>query len=80
MNNYRPLHVIAKEIRANWPKVNYAAVPYLNAMADLSKITDNYFDDSGQSVVAYFLANANSWRGEQAKAIKAELNTMLKGK
>ena len=71
--NARPLSVIAREIRADWAKVNYAAKPYLDAMAQLNSIDDNYYADSGKSVVLYFLANATSWRGEKAKAIKAEL-------
>jgi len=28
----RPLHAIARDIRADWKPVNYAAVPYLDAM------------------------------------------------
>ena len=71
--NARPLSVIAREIRADWAKVNYAAKPYLDAMAQLNSIDDNYYADSAKSVVLYFLANATSWRGEKAKAIKAEL-------
>lgn len=73
----RPLSVIARDIRAHWPKVNYAAVPYLDAMSELDSIKDNYYADSGESVVLYFLANANSWRGEDARRIKAELKSML---
>ena len=74
----RPIHVIAREIRRDWSKVNYAAEPYLAAMSYLDSISDNYFLDSGSSVVAYFLANARSWHGEVAKSIKKELNGMLK--
>jgi hypothetical protein len=36
-----------------------------------------YICDDWQSVVSYFLANAGTWRGERAKAIKAELNRRL---
>ncbi len=73
----RPLHEIAREIRRDWgAKVNYAAKPYLEAMSCLDSIRDNYYDDSAQSVVAYFLANASTWRGETAKRIKAELKAM----
>ena len=71
--NHRPLYAIAREIRADWKRVNYAAVPYLQAMADLSSIDDNYGMDNAKSIVVYFLANAGTWRGEKAKAIKAEL-------
>lgn len=69
----RSLSVISREIRADWIKVNYAAKPYLDAMSQLDSIDDKYGFDSGKSVVMYFLANAGSWRGEKAKAIKAEL-------
>jgi hypothetical protein len=72
----RPLYVIAQDIRANWPKVNYAAVPYLDAMATLETIEQNYYFDSGRSVVLYFLANAGSWRGDVAREIKKELKAM----
>jgi hypothetical protein len=74
----RSLAQIAAEIRKDWgSKVNYAAKPYLAAMADLDKITDEYGCDSGKSIVVYFLGNANSWRGETARRIKAELKGML---
>ena len=73
----RPISTIAKDIRAHWPKVNYAAEPYLNAMYSLNSIDDMYIYDSGKSVVRYFLSNATTWRGEDAKRIKAELKAML---
>ena len=73
----RPLHQIAREIRKDWTNVNYAAVPYLGAMSDLTDITDAYHLDTGRSVVMYFLANARTWRGTKAKEIKAELKAML---
>lgn len=74
----RTLHEIAREIRKDWTKVNYAAKPYLDAMASLDSIEDKYHYDSGKSVVLYFLSNASSWRGENAKRIKAELRSMTK--
>ena len=73
----RPIYEIARDIRTNWPKVNYAAAPYLAAMRDLNVITDKSVWDTGASVVRYFLANASSWRGPEAKRIKAELKAML---
>lgn len=76
----RSLSVIARDIKRNWPKVNYAAVPYLDAMFDLDKITDMYMSDSAKSIVLYFLGNASTWRGPAAKRIKTELNSLLKGK
>ena len=74
----RTIYQIASEIENSWTNVNYAARPYLDAMHELGSINDNYMFDSGRSVVLYFLANANSWRGDKAKAIKAELKAMMK--
>ena len=73
----RKLSEIAKEIRTDWKKLNYAAEPYLDAMGTLGSIDDNYLLDSGKSVVLYFLSNAGSWRGEVAKRIKKELRSLL---
>jgi hypothetical protein len=69
----RPLYEIAREIRKTWPKVWFGAVPYLQAMGTLTSINDNYGLDSGKSVVLYFLANAQTWRGADARRIKKEL-------
>lgn len=74
----RPIYEIAGEIKADWKKVNYAAVPYLQAMFSLNAITDNYILDSGKSVVLYFLSNARTWKGETAKRVKAELKGLCK--
>jgi hypothetical protein len=74
----RPLYEIAADVRANWPNVDYAAVPYLNAMNSLDSIYENFGMDSADSVVRYFLSNATSWRGDDARRIKAELKGMLK--
>jgi hypothetical protein len=75
---HRPLYQIASEIRKDWTKVYFGAVPYLDAMASLNSITDNYIYDSGKSVVLYFLANAQTWKGETARRIKKELNQLCK--
>lgn len=73
----RSLSTIASEIRRDWgSKVNFAAKPYLSAMAGLDSITDSYGYDDARSIVRYFLSNAGSWRGDNAKRIKAELKAM----
>lgn len=72
----RKLYEIAAEIRKDWVKPNFAAVPYLEAMASLQDIGDKYGADSGRSIVAYFLANAGQWRGEVAKRVKLELKAI----
>ena len=74
----RPIWSIALDIRKDWKKVYFGAVPYLDAMGSLDKITDSYFYDSAESVVLYFLSNASTWKGDTARRIKAELNTLLK--
>ena len=70
---YRPIYTIAKEIRKTWPKVYFGAVPYLDAMQTLFTKDDAYGLDSGKEIVLRFLCNASTWRGEDAKRIKAEL-------
>lgn len=74
----RKLNVIANEIKTDWKKVNFGAVPYLQAMQTLSNVNDKYGLDTGKSIILYFLSNASSWRGETAKRIKLELNKMIK--
>jgi len=73
-----PVYVIARYIRRSWVSVNYAAEPYLAAMATLEDVDSTYGYDSGKSIVAYFLANASSWRGDTARAVKAELRRRIK--
>lgn len=75
---YRKLSVIAREIKRLWNPVYFGAVPYLDAMLSLESISDNYGLDSAESIVLYFLANAGTWRGEDARRIKAELKSILK--
>ena len=74
----RSISQIASEIANDWKPVNYAAKPYLQAMYQLDDINDKYGMDSARSIIAYFLSNAAQWKGEKAKAIKLELNKMIK--
>ena len=75
----RSLSTIANDIRKDWTKPNFAAKPYLDAMETLNTIRDTYYYDNASDIVRYFLSNATSWKGETARAIKAELKSMLKG-
>lgn len=72
------LHAMSLIIRRHWPKPYFGAIPYIDAMGSLSSIRDNYYADSGHYIVMYFLANASTWRGEVAKAVKARLIVLLK--
>ena len=74
----RPLHTIAKDIKADWKPVYFAAEPYLDAMSGLSSINDRFGFDSAREIVLRFLSNATTWRGETARTIKAELKSLLK--
>lgn len=75
----RTLRAIAGEIQRDWgDKMYFGAVPYVKAMRSLEKVTDKYGQDDGDDIVAYFLVNARSWRGETARRIKAELKELIK--
>ena len=75
----RPIYEIANEIRQDWwAKVNYGAVPYLNAMRQCTNLDDTYGVESAETQVRYFLSNANTWRGDTARRVKKELKDMLK--
>lgn len=74
----RPIFEIASEIRKDWKKPYFGAVPYLEAMGTITTINEDYYADSAKSVVLYFLANAQTWRGEVARRVKAELKEMVK--
>lgn len=77
----RPISCIAYDISKEWGnKTNYAAKPYLSAMKGLNSISDSYGFDSARSIVLYFLGNASTFRGEEAKSLKAELKQHLNQK
>lgn len=74
----KPLSYIAEIIRVNWNNPSPYAVPYINAMAQLRSINDSYYADSAAGVVMYFLANAQTWRGDTARVVKAHLKKAVK--
>ena len=75
---HRPIHEIAAEIRRDWSKPYFGAVPYLDAMRSLSAMSDRYYDDTARSIIVYFLSNATTWKGDTARRVKAELKAMIK--
>ena len=77
MNDKRQVNTIANEILSIWKKPYFGAIPYLNAMQNLHTINDMYMYDDGKSIVRYFLANASTFKGEDAKRLKLELKSML---
>lgn len=58
--------------------VSVHAKPYLDAMYGIGSINDMYVADTAYSIVAYFLSNAGTWRGDAARLIKAELKRRMK--
>lgn len=68
---------LAAMVRKDWQPVDTRAEPYLSAMEHLNNISDVYMSDQGEHIVAYFLANALTWRGDLAKNVKKELNRRL---
>lgn len=76
----RPLSRIAGEIMSDsaWKGNSKTfSLPYLEAMSYLSTTADSFVHDSGRSVVTYALSNLTHYRGEKAKALKAELKAHL---
>jgi hypothetical protein len=69
---------IAHAIAKDWTNVSPYAKDYLEAMKSISSVEDNYYADSAKSVILYFLANASTYRGENARSYKALLKEMIK--
>jgi hypothetical protein len=47
-------------------------------MKEITDIEGAYYADTAKSVILYFLCNAGSYRGENARAYKALLKEMIK--
>lgn len=84
----RNVSEVAEEIFSVWiderrgrkgpqPLYLVTAWPYLEAMLQMKTATQKYGAEDGEMVILYFLSNATPWRGERAKALKAELKAML---
>jgi hypothetical protein len=73
----RQIHEVASEIRKLWKKPYFGAVPYIEAMQSLSDKDSMYICDSATNIVIRFLGNATTWRGEDARRIKAELKAII---
>jgi len=77
MNDKRQVNTIAYEILSIWKNPYFGAIPYLEAMTHLHTVNDMYMYDDGKSIVRYFLANASTFKGDDAKRLKLELKSML---
>lgn len=79
MDKKRTFQQIANDIKSTWLNVYFGAVPYLEAMLTLDTTDPNvsYYYNKAGDIVRYFLANAQTFRGADAKRLKAELKSML---
>jgi hypothetical protein len=77
MNLHELANAIVTDFRGKGKPLPYAAEPYISAMLSLTDITDNYGADSATGIVAYALSNLSGWRGDVAKAVKAELRKRI---
>lgn len=75
----RTFQQIAKDIKSTWLNVYFGAVPYLEALLTLDTTDPNasYYYDTAGDIARYFLANAQTFRGADAIALKAELKSLL---
>ncbi len=71
---------IAYEIYELWENIYFGAKPYLRAMSCITSSDKKapYMFETAEDIVLYFLANAQTWRGKDARRIKAELKSMIK--
>jgi len=78
LNELVTVSEIAHAIAKDWINVNPYAVDYLNAMKQIRSVNESYYAESAHSVILYFLANAGTYRGENARTYKALLKDLLK--
>lgn len=72
----RFLWEIAEEIKSDWTKPYFGAVPYIDALSTLNWANDSYGCESARTQIIYFLSNASTWRGEVAQRVKKELKAL----
>lgn len=78
VNSELTVSEIAHAIAKDWQNISPYAKDYLNAMKTIENIDGAYYAESAKSVILYFLVNANTYRGENARAYKALLKKMVK--
>lgn len=79
-NKKRTFSAIAQDIKQSWINVYFGAVPYLEALLTIHSSDPNtqYMFDTAGDIARYFLANAQTFRGENAKKLKTELKQLVK--
>lgn len=64
-------------VRHDWRKPYFGAVPYIAALSRCRSLDTVFIAEPARDLVPYFLANAGTWRGPVARAVKAELKRRL---
>jgi hypothetical protein len=67
----RSIADIAYDIRKAWAKPSPYALPYLQHMLA------PWGHETARDAALYFLSNANGWRGDDARRLKAELKAAI---
>lgn len=83
MDKFQEIQSLARKAIQAWTEtskngVNYAAKPYLDALAYGDISDGQYGYDSVGSVITYALCNMSSFRGTDARQIKARLKELAK--
>lgn len=79
MDKKRTFQQIAKDIKSTWMNVYFGAVPYLEALLALDTTDPEalYVFEKAGDIARYFLANAQTFRGADARRLKEELKTLI---
>lgn len=79
MDKKRTFQQIAKDIKSTWMNVYFGAVPYLEALLTLDTTNPEalYGIETAGDITRYFLANAQTFRGVDARKLKEELKTLI---
>lgn len=79
MDKKRTFQQIARDVKSTWMNVYFGAVPYLEALLTLDTTDPEalYRIETAGDITRYFLANAQTFRGADARRLKEELKTLI---
>lgn len=79
MDKKRTFQQIARDVKSTWMNVYFGAVPYLEALLTLDTTDPEalYGIEKAGDIARYFLANAQIFRGADARRLKEELKTLI---
>lgn len=63
---------IVADYNRNGKPVYWSAKPYVDAMLSLDSWDESFYSDDALTCAVYAFSNLSTWRGEEARAIKAE--------